>query len=141
LVTAPIDTVWQVATDYNNFKAFLPGVVSSRILSNQGNRVVFEQVNVVKVLLFSQKNRVVMIADKQYPRRIDFRLKEGEIKSLNGVWKLDPVSATQVLVTQNVTFDPGKSVPRGLAFRVYRNALMNSLKAIKQETERRFAQK
>jgi ribosome-associated toxin RatA of RatAB toxin-antitoxin module len=81
----------------------------------------------------------VVIADKQYPKQIDFRLKEGEIKSLNGVWKLEPVSSSQVLVTQNVTFDPGNSVPRGLAFNIYKNALANSLKAIQQETERRFA--
>lgn len=139
LVTAPIDTVWNVVTDYDHFQNFLPGVVSSRILAKQGNQIVFEQVNAVKVLVFTQKSRLVVIADKQYPKQIDFRLKEGEIKSLNGVWKLEPISASQVLVTQNVTFDPGNSVPRGLAFNIYKNALADSLKAIKQETERRFA--
>lgn len=140
LVTAPIDTAWKVLTDYNHFKDFLPGVVSSRILETNGNQTVFEQVNSVKVFLFTQKSRLVVTASNQYPKQIDFRLKEGDIKSLNGVWKLEPISPSQVLITQEVTFDPGNSVPRGLVFNIYKNALANSLKAIKKETERRVAQ-
>ncbi|PZV12129.1 MAG: cyclase/dehydrase [Leptolyngbya sp.] len=141
LITAPVDTVWKVLTDYNHFKNFLPGVVSSRILETNGNQTVFEQVNSVRVLLFTQKSRLVVAASNQYPKQIDFRLKEGDIKSLNGMWKLEPVSPSQVLVTQEVTFDPGTSVPRGLAFNIYKNALADSLKAIKKETERRFTQR
>ncbi len=141
LITAPVDTTWKVLTDYNHFKDFLPGVVSSRILETNGNQTVFEQVNSVKVFLFTQKSRLVVAASKQYPKQIDFRLKEGDIQSLNGVWKLEPISPTQVLITHEVTFDPGNSVPRSLVFNLYKNALADSLKAIKKETERRFAQR
>ena len=141
LVTAPVDTTWKVLTDYNRFKDFLPGVVSSRILETTGNQTVFEQVNSVKVFLFTQKSRLVVAASKQYPKQIDFQLKEGDVKSLKGVWKLEPISSSQVLITQEVTFDPGDLVPRSLAFKIYKNALADSLKAIKQETERRFAQR
>lgn len=139
LTTAPINLTWNVLTDYNHFKDFLPGVVSSRILETQGNRTVFEQVNLVKVLLLTHKSRLVVTAFKQYPKEIAFQLKEGEIKALTGLWKLEPLSANQVLITQNVTFDPGNSVTRGLAFKIYKNALVDSLKAIKQEVERRVA--
>jgi ribosome-associated toxin RatA of RatAB toxin-antitoxin module len=142
LVTAPVSTAWKVLTDYDQFKTFLPDVVSSRILETKGNQTTFEQVNLVKVFLFAQKSRSVVTAVKQYPKQIDFRLKEGDnIKSLNGLWKLEPVSSSQVLITQEVAFDPGDSVPRGLAFKIYKNALADSLKAIKQETERRVAQR
>lgn len=139
LTTAPINLTWNVLTDYNHFKDFLPGVVSSRILEAQGNRTVFEQVNLVKILLLTHKSRLVVTAFKQYPKEIDFQLKEGEIKALVGLWKLEPLPANQVLITQDVTFDPGDSVTRGLAFRIYKNALANSLQAIKQEAERRVA--
>jgi len=141
LITAPVDTTWKVLTDYNRFKDFLPGVVSSRILETSGNQTVFEQVNSVKVFLFTQKSRLVVAASKQYPKQIDFRLKEGDIKSLIGVWKLEPVSSSQVLITQEVTFDPGDLVPRNLVFKIYKTALTDSLKAIKKETERRVAQR
>jgi len=140
LVTASINTAWNVLTDYDHFKDFLPGVVSSKILQNKGDQTVFEQINVVKVFLFTQKSRLVIAASKHYPGKIDFQLKSGEIKSLNGLWRLDMISSNQVLITQDVTFDPGSSVPRNLAFNIYKNALADSLKAIKQETERRYAQ-
>jgi ribosome-associated toxin RatA of RatAB toxin-antitoxin module len=141
LITAPIDTVWKVLTDYDHFKDFIPGVVSSRIVENRGNQTIFEQVNLVKVLLFTQKSRLVVAATKQYPKQIDFRLKEGNIKALNGMWKLEPVSPNQVLVTHEVTFDPGNSVPRNLVFKIYKNTLTDSLKAIQQETKRRVVQR
>ncbi|HEY9852360.1 MAG TPA: SRPBCC family protein [Leptolyngbyaceae cyanobacterium] len=141
LITAPIDTTWNVLIDYDNFKNFLPGVVSSRILENHGNQTIFEQVNQIKILLFTHTSRLVFTVFKQYPKQIDFELKEGEIKSLKGFWKLEPIALNQVLIAQDVTFDPGTSVTRDLAFTIYRNALAESLKAIKQETERRVAQR
>ena len=137
LVTAPLDTAWEVLTDYDNFKKFLPGVVSSRILETQGNQVVFEQVTQVQLLLLTQRTRLVITAIKQYPQEITFQLKRGEIKSLKGSWKLEPIAPNQVLITQEVAFDPGHQIARGLAFSIYKNALADSLKAIKQETERR----
>ncbi len=140
LIPAPLDAVWTVLTDYDRFQEFLPDVVSSRILETQGDRIVFEQVNQVRVLLLTQKSRLVITALKQYPKEINFQLKEGNIKSLKGVWKVDTLPSQQILVTQEVTFDPGDAVPRGLAFAIYKNALGNSLKAIRQETERRLAQ-
>ena len=140
LVTAPLNTAWNVLTDYNHFKNFLPGVVSSKILQNTGDETIFEQTNVVKVFLFTQKSRLVIAASKHYPSQIDFQLKSGEIKSLNGMWRLALILPNQVLITQDVTFDPGSAGPRSFVFSIYKNTLADSLKAIKQETERRSAQ-
>ena len=140
LVTAPLNTAWDVLTDYDHFKNFIPGVVSSQILQNNGNQTIFEQINVVKVFLFTKKSRLVIASSEHYPSQINFQLRSGDIKSLNGLWTLDLISSNQVLITQDVTFDPGSSVPRNLAFNIYKNSLANSLKAIKQETERRSAQ-
>lgn len=141
LVTAPLNTAWNVLTDYDHFKNFLPGVVSSQILQNKGDQTIFEQINVVKVFLFTKKSRLVIASSKHYPNQIDFQLrsKSDDIKSLNGLWRLDLISSNQVLITQDVTFDPGSSAPRDLAFNIYKNALENSLTAIKQEIERRSA--
>jgi ribosome-associated toxin RatA of RatAB toxin-antitoxin module len=141
LISAPVNTTWDVLTDYDRFQDFLPGVVSSRILTSQGNTTVFEQVNQVRVLLFQQTNRIVITAVKQYPQKIEFQLKEGAIKSLQGNWALAPVAPNQVLITQRVTFDPGNAGVRDLAFVIYKSTLLDSLKAIKRETERRVSQR
>lgn len=137
LVTAPVDVAWKVLTDYEHFKDFLPGVVASRILSTAGNETVFEQVNSVRLLLFTQTSRLVIAATQQYPQQIKFHMQQGQIKSLNGIWQLEPVNTKQVLITQKVQFDPGNAAPRGIAFNIYKNTLVDSLKAIKKETEKR----
>lgn len=43
LVTAPLNTAWNVVTDYDHFKNFIPGVVSSQILQNNGDQTIFER--------------------------------------------------------------------------------------------------
>jgi ribosome-associated toxin RatA of RatAB toxin-antitoxin module len=137
LVTASVDTTWQVLTDYGNFKDFLPTVVSTQILQSQGNEKVYEQINVVQVLVFSRRSRVVLAASESYPAQIDFRLVEGEIKALEGSWTLEKVEPNQVLITHRVTVDPGSAAARDIFFNLYKNTLRDTIAALKQEMERR----
>ncbi|NJL53439.1 MAG: hypothetical protein HC930_17015 [Hydrococcus sp. SU_1_0] len=56
--TGNINTAWSVLTDYNNFNRFMPNVASSKIISAKGDRIVFEQVNVVDLWLIKEKYTV-----------------------------------------------------------------------------------
>jgi ribosome-associated toxin RatA of RatAB toxin-antitoxin module len=136
LVTASIDTAWKVLIDYDNFQNFLPNVASSRILENNGNQKVFEQVNVVRVFLFSRKSRVVIATSERYPSQIAFRSIAGNLKSLTGSWQLEPISPNRILVTNQVMVAPSASTPGALFFKLYKSALKDSLMALERETER-----
>ena len=48
LIETSIDNAWQVLTDYEHFAEFLPGVISSELIENNGDRKVFEQINKIK---------------------------------------------------------------------------------------------
>ncbi|MEB3359242.1 MAG: SRPBCC family protein [Synechococcales bacterium] len=143
LANAPVNTAWDVLTDYGNFARFFPSVTSSRLLESEGNRRVFEQVNEVRVFPVTRRSRIVISATESYPQQIAFRLIEGDVNSLQGVWRLDPVAPyagaapNQVLITHQVTVDPGSSATRGLFLNIYENTLAETLTALKQETERR----
>ncbi|MBD3885273.1 SRPBCC family protein [Phormidium tenue FACHB-886] len=137
LVTAPVDTTWNVLTDYGNFKDFLPNIVSTQILTNQGSEKVYEQINVTQILVFSHRSRVVIAASESYPSQIAFRLVEGEIKSLQGTWTLEPVAPNQVLITNRVTVDPGSAADRGIFFNIYKSTMRDTIVALKREIERR----
>lgn len=139
LVTAPVDTTWSVLTDYGNFKDFLPNIVSTQILTSQGSEKVYEQINITQILVFSHRSRVVIAASESYPSQIAFRLVEGEIKSLQGTWSLEPVAPNQVLITNRVTVDPGSAADRGIFFNIYKNAMRDTIVALKREIERRSA--
>jgi ribosome-associated toxin RatA of RatAB toxin-antitoxin module len=139
LVKAPTTTVWAVLTDYNNFKTFMPNVESSKLLSSQGNQRIFEQINVAQILTFKFQSRLHIAAIENYPKQIVFKAIDGDVKSLDGIWKLNSVISgnnNQVLITHNVKVEPG-SGNRDLYLRLYKMGLESTLVSIKQEVERR----
>lgn len=141
LVNAPLDQAWDVLTDYDNFENFLPNIESSQLLSSEGNRNIFEQVNVIKVLPFvTTRSRIEIQSVESYPQRVDFSLVRGDLDALEGVWQLEPIATAEgdrVLVTHRVSVDPGNGSPRGVFFSTYKSILEGSLSAAKQETEQR----
>lgn len=80
LVTATAATAWQVLTDYNNFYRFLPNIVSSKIIQNNGDRKIFEQVQVIRAFVITKKSRVRIAVKETYPKQITFSLVEGNIQ-------------------------------------------------------------
>lgn len=137
LIKAPVKTVWSVLTDYNNFKTFLPNVVSSKLITNNGNKKVFEQVNLIQALFFSKEIRFRIAATENYPQQIAFTEVGGEVKLLEGSWKLKVIS-NQVLIEHQVNIDPGGGGEKELFFLIYPDNLHDSLQAIKREIKRRI---
>ena len=143
LVTASMDTVWQVLTDYDNFEEFLPKVTDSELLEANGDRKVFEQVNKVKVFLFNKKSRVRIAVQEHYPQQITFKIIDGDLETLDGEWQLDLVSPypsappNQVLMTHQVEVEPGSIISKSIFFDIYEDTLKATLAAIKEEVEER----
>lgn len=147
LVTATVATAWQVLTDYNNFYRFFPNVVSSKVVQNNGDRKVFEQVQVIRAFVLTKKARVRIAVKETYPKQIAFNLVEGNLKSLQGTWRIEPVSSypgsppNQVLITHQVNADPGAISTRGLFYSIYKDSLEATLVALKKEVEKRSRKK
>lgn len=137
IVNSSADTSWKVLTDYNNFYHFLPNVISSHLLKSQGNQKVFEQVYKIQAFVFNQTTRLRISATEIYPKQIDFKLVEGDLKGLQGSWKIEPISAKQVRILHQVNVEPGSTPSRTLFYNVYESSLKNTLEAIKKESERR----
>ena len=143
LVKTSVDNAWQVLTDYEHFAEFLPGVISSELIENNGDRKVFEQINKIKTLIFSVESRVKIASTESYPEQIAFQAVDGDLKTLNGKWLLEPVSpypsapTDSVLITHQVTVEPAEAPSDGIFFNIYEDRLRETLLAIKQETERR----
>lgn len=144
LVEGSIDTAWEVLTDYENFQQFLPNIASTELIENNGDRKVFEQVNNIRVLVFNKRSRVRLAITETYPQQIAFTLVEGDLKSLEGFWQLEPVSPypsaqpDRVLITQQVTVesDSGGSI----FYNIFEDTLEKTLAAIEQEVQQRSSQ-
>ena len=143
LANSSIESAWQVLTDYDNFASFLPGVESSQLIEQKGDRTVFEQVNKVKTLVFSIEARLQIAQTETYPQQIAFEAIDGDLKSLKGKWTLEPVSPypsappDQVLLTHKVVVKPNKSLSDEIFYKIYEDRLEETVAAIKQETEKR----
>lgn len=138
LVTAPVATIWKVLTDYDNFENFYPNVISSEIIENSGNRKVFEQVYEIQALVFTEQERVRIAATETYPQKIEFNLVEGNVSSLKGTWRLEPVSDHQVLITQQVAVAP-MITNDPIFYGIFEDSLENLLAAVKQQAEQHAA--
>lgn len=143
LAKTSMDNVWQVLTDYDRFAEFLPGVISSELLEHEGDRKIFQQTNKVKTFIFSVESRVKIATVETYPQQISFQAIDGDLETLNGEWLLEPVSPypsappDSVLITHKVLVEPAEAPSDGIFFSIYEDSLQETLKAIKQEIEKR----
>ncbi len=145
LVTASADQVWQVLTDYANLDKFIPNMTSSKILENRGPRKVIEQIDSRQVFLVSITSRTKLAIQETERRQIDFRLLDGDLSKMEGYWKIEPVSSVprrppnQILITYTVNAQPTDSTPTDAFYSIFKEALGDTLKAIKAEVKSRFS--
>jgi ribosome-associated toxin RatA of RatAB toxin-antitoxin module len=152
LADADLETAWEVLTDYNHFSQFLPTVASSRVLEVNGNRKVVEQVDRRRVLFMDLTSTVQTENVEQAPDRIDFRLIDGNLKTLQGKWQVFPADvknlnvktsgiktsdSPQVLIMQTVKAEADAGFLEGMFYQVFEASLKENLIALQQESERR----
>ncbi len=143
LVTATLPQVWAVLTDYDNLAKFIPNMAVSRIVQDQGDRKVVEQVDRRQVFLINVVSRTVLDISEERLSKVSFRLAEGDLETLTGTWQIEPVSfvprqpPTQVLITHTVTVQPKANVPAGTFFEIFEASLADTLRAIAKEVQRR----
>jgi ribosome-associated toxin RatA of RatAB toxin-antitoxin module len=141
IVTASPDAVWRVLTDYANLYKFIPNMTSSKILENRGDRKVIEQIDSRQVFLISIVSRTKLAIQETDGKQIDFRLIDGDIDKMEGYWKIEPVSAVprrppnEVLITYVVNAQPNSSTPTEAFYGIFKDALGDTLQAIKKEVK------
>ena len=137
VATGNLDTAWSVLTDYDNFDRFLPNITASKIISENGDRIVFEQTNMVDLWLFQEEFTVQIAATKFKPSKVDFQLADGELKKLIGRWQIEEVSPGKILVSHAVEVEPGSNTEKPFFYGVYESSLEETLKAIAIEINKR----
>ena len=132
-----IDQAWEVLTDYDNFQDFLPNITSSKIVVNQGDRKIFEQVNIVDLWLFTEEFTVQIEAQETKPQRVKFQQFKGDLKKLDGTWYIEQLNTNQILVTHIVKVEPGSNTEKPFFYGIYESSLEATLKAIAEEITKR----
>jgi ribosome-associated toxin RatA of RatAB toxin-antitoxin module len=87
-ISAPPKKVWEVITDYNNHKNFVPNVIDSGIISDNGvEKVMFEK-GKSKMFIFEREVYTKLKVWGEHLTRLYFQQIDGDFKVYHGEWIL-----------------------------------------------------
>jgi len=88
VVYADAATVWSTITDYNRLAAFIPDMVSSRVISAPGTPKRVEQIADAGLFAFIMPDRVVLAMEEVPSYTLRFRAVSGKVASMSGEWRI-----------------------------------------------------
>ena len=142
LVNAAMETVWEVLTAYEQFPDFLPSVVASRVLERRGNRALVERKDRRKIGWMPISVKIVTENIEIDRERIDYRMIDGSLDSMEGSWQLAPVStqrdSPQTLVVQTIAAQASMGPLQSYFYEVFEKGLVEIITDLRSEMECRM---
>jgi len=140
-IAAPPSTVWRVLVDCSQVPHLMVGAKSCKVLDHDpsGRWDVREQVSQGALL---PAIRTVLRSDYDAPRAVHFHRIDGDLKVLEGSWRLEPIDATRTRVSYDSRVQAPFGIPAFLARTVLRNDMpktMNNLRNACETTQARMA--
>ena len=136
-IESSIESVWEVLTDYDNIEKFQPGIEESglRPLLPDGAKQL-EQTMVQRFLIFKKRLHLVLRIVEKPPHRIEFSIIEGDFKTYDGAWVIDPNNGEPRLRLV-IRIEPDFSTPGPVLDYLVRSSGEKSLLSVLKEAERR----
>lgn len=135
---APAELAWQTLTDYDHLADFVPGMQRSRVLSRNGPLAVVEQVGMARFLFVSIPIEVTLATTERPPDAIEARMTKGNLKRLEGVYRIEPRAGGGVRVSWNGLIE-ADSMPPLIGELLMRSAIEDQFRGMVREIERRDA--
>ena len=127
------EQLWQVLTDYDNLASFIPNLAASRRLGDSESGTLLEQVGSQCFLNIKFCARVVLNMVEQFPHHLGFTMVEGDFKSFEGAWKLEPIGDELTNLIYELNICPPRAIPVLLIERHLCRDLTQNLQAIRQQ--------
>jgi ribosome-associated toxin RatA of RatAB toxin-antitoxin module len=135
---APVALVWETLTDYDRLAEFIPGMRRSRVLERRGSSVVVEQSGEARFLFFAIPIEVTLATLEQPPRSIEASMLKGNLKRLQGTYRIEPRGGARVLLTWTGTIE-ALSLPPLFGEMLMRAGIEDQFRGMVREIERREA--
>jgi ribosome-associated toxin RatA of RatAB toxin-antitoxin module len=139
IVRAPTELIWQTLTDYDHLSAFVPGIASSRVVSRQGLELVVEQKGNARLWFLSYPIEVKVSAAERPYRSIDVHLLQGNLKRLDGSYRIDPRPDGTAEVAWTGLIEPDSPLPEFIRTPLMRRSISEQFAGMVREIERRAA--
>lgn len=135
-VTAGRDAAWAVLTDYDGYAEFVPGMTSSRHLSDQPLRIAQE--GVFGVLFLRKRIYSTLVVQEDPPSAIRFHSVAGNLRRLETEVRLAQ-DGDKIIVNYLSTIEPDFWVPPLIGTSIVRRGIRAKLQAVAEEIDRRVA--
>jgi hypothetical protein len=136
-VNADAQIVWQTLTDYNRLAAFIPDMVSSRVVSPPGAPKKVEQIADAGLFAFVMPDHVVLLMEEIPTNLIRFRSVAGKVAAMNGEWRIQGDKAPVTLIYR-AHIIPATPVPPLVTSYFIEDEVKNRFEALGREAERRM---
>lgn len=131
-VAEPSSVAFAALTDYAAIPRFMPEVRTSRVVHQDGDRVVVEQEAIARFMMFSK--RVHLVLDVQQHRdRIRFTDRCGQsFARYQGTWTIEE-RAGETQITYELSAQPSFDVPAFLLRRLFKRDASQMIERLKSE--------
>jgi hypothetical protein len=136
-LNADAQTVWHTLTDYNRLAAFIPDMVSSRLVSPPGAPKRVEQIADAGLFAFVMPEHVVLLMEETPISHIRFRSVAGKVAAMSGEWRIVG-DASPVTLIYRAHIVPLTPVPPLVSSYFVEDEVKNRFEALGKEAERRM---
>jgi ribosome-associated toxin RatA of RatAB toxin-antitoxin module len=135
----PLDTAWQVVTDYASLVQFIPDMLDSKVVRRDGNHAVVVQSGKIRFLIFTRTIQVTLEVDELPYERVRSHAIAGDFKQMEGTYELERLPAGVELRYEGHII-PGFFIPPMVGTLVVKRVIEGQFRAMVQETLRRAKQ-
>ena len=135
-IAAPPKKVWEVITDYNNHKNFVPNVIDSGIISDNGTEKVMFEKGKTRMFIFQKEVYIKMKVWGENLTRLCFQQITGDFKVYHGEWLLvDYPKGAGTFLTYKAEVKPDFYAPQFAVRKVQSRDCPLMLTAMKKQAE------
>jgi ribosome-associated toxin RatA of RatAB toxin-antitoxin module len=138
MLDAPADLIWQTLTDYGRLAEFIPGMRSSKVVARSGAVSVVEQSGEARFLFVTYPIDVTLTSTERPPHTIEATLLRGNLKRLDGVYRIEAQSGGRMLLTWTGVVE-ALSMPPLIGELLMRSNIEDQFRGMVREIERRDA--
>jgi carbon monoxide dehydrogenase subunit G len=133
---APPELIWQTLTDYGHLAEFIPGLRSSKVVSQSGAVTVVEQAGEARFLFFTYPIEVTVVSTERPPHLIEARLLKGNLKRMDGAYRIAPQAGGRALLSWTGVVE-AESMPPLIGELLMRSIIEDQFRGMVHEIERR----
>lgn len=132
----PASTCFAVLADFDRLEEFIPGLVSSDVVSAPGDPIVLRQLGDAKAAFFRVALDVTLAVRVHPPERIEFERIDGNLRQMQGAWTVAG-NEHHCDIAYRADIEPAFWVPPLIGPRLMRNQVEAQLEGLLQELHRR----